>query len=1020
MMDSSSPASKAPERAADAARNGDRARPRRRRGGKGAFLVGVTVAVVVFAASTLDTKVVYPRIANIQQDCFAKYRPGLPTDDRIIHVDIDDGTIRALGRYLSWQRTYFADAIDSLVGLGARLILFDVLFTDPSAPVLKGRAGHAAVVSDTARHFDLLESAVTNLIDEINAAEDSDVDGETAARLLGQVREGIRDSKTAATTALSSAIHDPDRVLAESVRRAGNVLLPLHIIPHEELRIEEGDVNKIKAVLSRSFGAGIDEIARATGLSTTVLRRRLERIKHDFAVEKARQNLDQLTGNVDHDARVLFPDQPAPAAAERKIIRDAVNAEQAAALVLERDAIPAWSGAETRPGRLRPPIYALARGARHVGVVNSEVDAVDSVLRRTPLYQRAGERVLLHLSIFAAAACADVPIDKVQIVPGECVILKDACLDGKTRRDLRIPIEEFGRHLVNFAATRGRTWTDVFSHVPFGALVEVAQLRRDIAHNEALLSDNLTAIDQHFLQGGMGRAALQEELARAHETGDQSAQAALKEKLRQVDARILAHPLAEQAQSASDADLADAGAEEKRLMRLLRLLYANANEAVQATQALRTRRAGLTKDLRERIQDKVCIIGATFTGSTDDKATPVGVLPGVMVYSHFLNSFLKERFLRPIPKAAALALYVALCAVGLWVCTRWSPLISAPVTAGIIVAYLGGAFLVFDHLDIILEPRPILGMLAVFAGVTSYRMIFEQKRGRVIKGVFSHYLHPDVVAELTENPDGVKLGGDTKDVTLFFSDIAGFTPVSERLTSEEVVSLLNDYLGRLTEQILTHHGLLDKYEGDAIMAIFGAPQDLPNHAASACLAALDARQAGLEFSHEIERNGSPPIRTRIGLNSGRCVVGNIGSAQRLDYTAIGDAVNLASRLEGANKAFGTDIMISESTFSMAKDVIEARPLDLLRVKGKTEPTEVYELLSRKGQLDPETRRVMDMWRETLDLYRRREWSQALAAFEAILSIRDDGPSRAYCQRCRGYQTTPPPPEWDGVYVMTTK
>ena len=901
------------------------------------------------------------------------------------------------------------------------MILFDVLFTNPSTPVLKSTAGQAQVITDTARQFELLDSAVSNLIDEVNAADNVQMDTSGIVRLLTQIRDGIRASKKQTTDALSAAIYDPDRILAESVRRAGNVLLPLHMVPREETDADPEDVRRIKEVLASSFDARIPEVAAATDLSPSILRACLERIKQDFAAERARERVDQLTGSPSQDAGILFPEQPGLATAEMKTIQSAVDTERASALVLNRDTIPAWPDAPMKKARLHPPIRDLANGARHVGVVNSEVDAVDSVLRRTPLYQPLRDRILLHLSLLAAADCAGVPIDHIKIVPGKYVILQNAKLDDGPRRDLRIPVDEQGRHLVNFAATCGRTWTDVFSHVAFGSLVELAQLKRDIAHNESVISDNLTAIDQHFFRGRMGRADLVKELDRAKESSDMQAVADLTEKLRQADKRILSHPFAREARAITDADMKDAkDDEERRQMALLQLLYGNVDAAEKANQALRTRLEGLTDDLRDRVKNKVCIIGATFTGSTDDKATPVGVLPGVMVYSHFLNSFLKERFLRPIPGVAALLLYIALCALALWICMRWSPAASAPVTMLIILGYLGIAFVIFDRLDLILDPRPVLGMLAVFAAVTSYRMIFEQKRGRVIKGVFSHYLHPEVVAELTENPDGVKLGGDTKDVTLFFSDIAGFTPVSERLTSEEVVSLLNDYLGRLTNCILEQHGLLDKYEGDAIMAIFGAPKELPNHGASACLAALDARDAGLAFSHEIESKGSPPIRTRIGLNSGRCVVGNIGSATRLDYTAIGDAVNLASRLEGANKAFGTDIMASESTYAMAREVVEARPLDLIRVKGKTEPTEVYELICRKGELSEEMRRVLDLWDQGLALYRRKEWNEALTVFESILAIRDDGPSRTYCQRCREYQTSPPSPDWDGVYVMTTK
>ena len=962
----------------------------------------------------------YPRVSNIQQDYFAKYRKHLPADERLVHVDIDDGTVRALGRYLSWQRTRFADAVDVLDEMGARLILFDVLLSDVSAPVLTQRRGQTGIIADTQRRFDLLESALSNLIDEIGAGEAESIPTSKALDVLRQVRKEVAASGRATAQTLDEAIHSPDEILAASIRRAGNVLLPLHLAAVDS-GVDQAAVQRLKDAVAASFGMNVAEAAEVSGLPVEFVKERLIHVKRLVASERAGERVDALTGDVAKDAAALFTGQSALPEAEMKIIAEAVDRERAAALIRRRDLLDAPDvAATTIRGRAQPPIYDLTKGARHVGMVNAYVDELDSVLRRSPLYRAIGDRVVLHLSVLLAAECLGVPKENIEIIPGRYIIFHHAPLPEGESGDLLIPVDVNGRHRLNFAPTGDKGWSAAFRHVPFGALVELADVRRAIRRNGELRTESLIAIDEHFFQPPLGLRDLQSRFEEASRRGDDSAIKQLAAEIAEMDARIAGSPLAAQAASVSEEALEGASDEEVRMMRLLQLLYGNLAEIRSANEALARREQRLADDLRSRLHDRACIVGATFTGNTDDKSTPVGIMPGVMLYSHFVNGVLQDRFLHRLPPLGSGALFLAFTAVALALSIRWSPAASGPAIAVVIVLYLACAFVAYDRLDLMVEPRPLLSAIAVFGAVTSYRVLFEQKRGRFIKGVFSHYLHPDVVSELTENPDAVKLGGDTKEVTLFFSDIAGFTPISESLSSAEVVSLLNDYLGRLSAEILKHRGLLDKYEGDAIMAIFGAPKELPNHAASACLAALDAQQAARTFNEERSKLGKAPLHTRIGLNSGRCVVGNIGSAQRLDYTAIGDAVNLASRLEGANKAFDTNIMISETTYMLAKDHVEVRALDLIRVKGKTRPTEVYELLARKGELDAPMSEVIRTWDEALALCRGRHWDEAATLFESILAFRDDGPSKAYLDRCHSYKTNPPPPDWDGVFVMAGK
>jgi adenylate cyclase len=287
--------------------------------------------------------------------------------------------------------------------------------------------------------------------------------------------------------------------------------------------------------------------------------------------------------------------------------------------------------------------------------------------------------------------------------------------------------------------------------------------------------------------------------------------------------------------------------------------------------------------------------------------------------------------------------------------------------------------------------------------------------------IFSHYMSDLLIQDLLKNPDKLRLGGEKRVLTVFFSDLAGFTTLSEKLTAELVVTLLNRYLTAMTDIILISGGLIDKYEGDAIMAFWGAPLPQDDHAVRACLAALDNQARLAELRQEFVKLGLPPVYARIGINTGEMIIGNMGSNQRFDFTVIGDSVNLASRLEGAGKEYGTSIIISEDTYRQAADRVEVRELDLLRVKGKELPVRIYELLSRKGELEEPKQNVRELFAEGLKHYRQQHWSEAISAFQGVLTLAsDDGPAKAFIRRCEDFMKTPPPVEWDGVYRLMTK
>ncbi|CAN5153088.1 adenylate/guanylate cyclase domain-containing protein [soil metagenome] len=286
---------------------------------------------------------------------------------------------------------------------------------------------------------------------------------------------------------------------------------------------------------------------------------------------------------------------------------------------------------------------------------------------------------------------------------------------------------------------------------------------------------------------------------------------------------------------------------------------------------------------------------------------------------------------------------------------------------------------------------------------------------------FRKYVPADLVAMLMATGQEAKLGGERKHLTISFSDIADFTTISETMEADKLVDHLGEYLQALSDQILLAGGTVDKYIGDAIMAVWGAPITMPDHALMACTTAVRNQKLLIELRDRWTREGKPPFQSRIGINTGEVVVGNIGSAKRMNYTVVGDEVNLASRLEGLNKHYGTQILISEATYEEAKAGIVVRLLDRVSVKGKNSAVLVYELLGLKGETSPELHELGLKYAEAWNAYHRQDWAEALHGFAAILELwPNDGPSREMKRRCVEYRERPPGADWDGTHRMDNK
>jgi adenylate cyclase len=334
------------------------------------------------------------------------------------------------------------------------------------------------------------------------------------------------------------------------------------------------------------------------------------------------------------------------------------------------------------------------------------------------------------------------------------------------------------------------------------------------------------------------------------------------------------------------------------------------------------------------------------------------------------------------------------------------------------VALAVAAWYLYDawqlHVPLVAPGIVIVSALLLSSG---YLTRVEGAERRRIRAIFSHYLSRDLVDELVRDPTRLRLGGEKRHMTILFADLAGFTGLSETTAPERLVELLNQYLGEMTAIIIAEGGMLDKFMGDGIMALFGAPAELPDHAARACRAALRMHTRLEELNAGWSAEGWPPLSMRVGISSGTPIVGNIGGADRFDYTALGDAVNLASRLEAVCKHYGIGTLISESTWSQLDEGVEVREIDLLTVYGKTRSTRVFEI-NRAGAWDPA---FLSAFSDGIEAFRSRAFREAEASFaRAFRILPDDGPCLLYLERCQSYLVTPPPAEWDSCERMIAK
>jgi adenylate cyclase len=921
-------------------------------------------------------------------------RPALPRYGGIIHIDIDDASIERIGKW-PWDRRIHAQAVDVLSECGCRAIIMDIEISEPAG-------------SEIASEREMAEKLLSHLRSAKEAAQ------------TGGANEPSIPSTLSDAEAIVTGFQSQDRQLAAAVARSGRVFLafsmPLQTTTSHEMEKQEWYPAAYDFIMHNNLNASTEEISRAIGVSEEEITPILHRLKESAIRETVSRKV--FSNPYISLAEVLASFQSPDEAVKNRFILSTVRRayDQSVALTALRTKAPEIVSGISPPASsgITAPIPELAASATNCGFVSVERDPADFVLRRLPLLRTYQRRSYPYLSL---SALGDMLHVKRISFTGDAVVLEGALLPGKVAPEtIRIPTDSSARVIVNWAGKRGESISRIFDHIPFCALTSLADLRETIAHN--LSQPALTSIGYNRVWSDLRSqlASLLQDVPHTEQERQEGAAkiASMREKVDREE-RSLLDRIERILRSAR---------ERKNLPQEENALVASLETLSSAIRDMKKEEQKLVSEISKRVAGKICIIGSTHTGSTDLHPTPVSAeTPGCMAHSNLINMVINKLFISPVPRwlnIAVIFLVSLICAI---LAGYGGALRSAVRVSAVLASYAALSLVLFSFRGIWIEVAPpLLAGALSYSSVAAHKRLFEERSKRQLRKIFQNYVSAQVAEEILQEPDKITLGGERREATVFFCDIEGFSAIAEKLAPEELVALLNEYFTEMTSIIVDQfNGYLDKYEGDAIFAVFGVPVSVSDHAARACLAALTCQERLSVLRQSLRAREKPELKARTGISSGVMVVGNIGSPERFDYTVLGDAVNLGQRLDQANKVFGTAIMISEETFNLAADSIEARCLGLVRVPGKQQILKVFEVLARKGKLSREKAQCVRHFEGGLTLYQERNFSASAECFrKALEADPQDAPSRFYIDLAISLASAAPCPDWDCTIEIKVK
>ncbi len=422
------------------------------------------------------------------------------------------------------------------------------------------------------------------------------------------------------------------------------------------------------------------------------------------------------------------------------------------------------------------------------------------------------------------------------------------------------------------------------------------------------------------------------------------------------------------------------------------------------------------------LENRVVLVGSTAPGLADLRVTPFsGAFPGVEIHAYMIAGMLDGNTAHTPAWATDAALAVTLLAglLLLFALPVAGPVRGLLLTILLLAALTAAQYVAWRQHWVIPLASPLVAVLGLYILSAAYGFLAEARNKRQITKLFGQYVPPELADKMSQDPTHYSMEGQSREMTVLFSDIRGFTNFSEALPPTELAEVLNDYLGCMTRIVQDHRGTIDKYIGDAVMAFWNAPLDMADHAEQAVQTALDMQAALPELNRKFAERGWPEVKIGVGVNTGRMSVGNMGSEFRLSYTVMGDAVNLGSRLEGITKQYGVGILVTDTTVA-ADSAHQFMKIDVVRVKGKETPVAIYQPLGRKGELSEDALKLAQLFEAAFGLYQKQDWDAAESLLREIDSIAPCGLCETYLERIAHFREYPPAADWDGVFVYTTK
>jgi len=667
------------------------------------------------------------------------------------------------------------------------------------------------------------------------------------------------------------------------------------------------------------------------------------------------------------------------------------------------------------------PIPEISTLAKNAGFTNVEIDS-DGVRRRLRLVDFIDGKPYLQLAFSPLVRRLGEP----EIIVRKHELRLIGAMYGSERRDVRIPIDAQGMMLIRWPK---KEYLDSFQHIPFYRLLEHRSGGESVATHLRLLRANqgwslgpgLAPIDACLSAWTLAEDARHAAL----ENGGESQRQAWLEATREYWETVAGFldqgfgtdvpALFDEARDADDpvnAPLYDAIKED------FSRLYAN-------VEVSHGNHARLDEALRARLAGAYCIIGWTSSATTDIGVNPfIEQYVNVGTHAAVANTILQRDFLYEAPLWISALLSLALAGAVLLAIrpldTGKQIIVGLCSTLAVLAIFYGIFHLTGVYVAVL---SPTISVFASFLVYSLVSFMLSEREKSFLRKAFGTYLSGDVINEIISDPSMLRLGGQKKWITAMFTDVKGFSTISEALDAERLVQLLNIYLSGMSDILLEHRGTIDKYEGDAIISFFGAPVSYADHAAQACRSALLMKRKEAELNERFLADGmSPnPLLTRIGLNTGDMVVGNMGTERKMDYTIMGNAVNLAARLEGVNKQYGSWILMTDDTYKETGDEFIVRRFDRVRVVGINTPVQLWELVDFKAEIKPELVDFLGRFEEAHEAFDRRDWKKAAALFSALAAERpDDGPTKSYIKKCEVFSLKPPAPDWDGVFSLTEK